>query len=144
MVSKEFQIFINMLYMDIPCFDVNNDVIEKTYHKIMKIWTQTFIHEALKGRGRITIFKGNYKKLTMTFMWVKSCLHNINFFILILWYTKRRLGLVKILEPWSSSKSHQFLVWKIVSLMVNLLKSQKSGHMCQVPSLFKTMTTGDG
>ena len=30
-----------------------------------------------------------------------------------------------------------------LSLMVNLLRAQKSRHMCQVPSFFKTMTIQD-
>ena len=30
-----------------------------------------------------------------------------------------------------------------LSLMVNLLRTVKSRNMCQIPSLFKTMTTGD-
>jgi hypothetical protein len=30
-----------------------------------------------------------------------------------------------------------------LSLMINLLRAQESGHMCQEPSFFKTITTWD-
>ena len=80
MIMKELHGFINMLYTRIPSFIVNQNVIKENQHKIMKIWPQNFIYEALKSRGSITKSKGNYQKHVIPFMFAKSCLWNIDLF----------------------------------------------------------------
>ena len=50
-VLKELEGFINMLYMGIPSFSINKNVIEESQNKIMKICTQKFIHEAFDISG---------------------------------------------------------------------------------------------
>ena len=54
MVMKEFQNLRYNMDVSLQSFTINQYVIKENQDKVSKICLQVFIHEALKGEGRIT------------------------------------------------------------------------------------------
>jgi hypothetical protein len=104
---------------------------------------EDMIHEALESGGRITQTKGHDQKLIVVIMSSKGSLSNVFLFHTDLVVARMRSSLVNNWAPLNSSKRSSMTGMGNLSLMVSLLRAQKSGHMRQEPSFFMTMTTGE-
>ena len=101
------------------------------------------IHEALKGGGGITKAKGNEQKLIVALMSSKGILGNVCLFHTYLVVAQMKIKFSKELGTTQFIRCLSMTGMGNLSLMVSLLRALKSGHICQEPCLFSTMTTGE-
>jgi hypothetical protein len=122
----------NSIYMSkmvCPGFSIDGDIIKKNKDKMMEKRTKDMIHETLEGGGGITQDKGHDQKIIVALLSYKGSIGNVFLFHTYLVVAQMNIQFNKNWALLNSSKRSSMTGMGNLSLMVCLLRAQKSRHI---------------
>jgi hypothetical protein len=110
---------------------------------MMEERVKDMIHESLKSGGGVTQAKGHDQELLLTLVISKGSLGDVFLFHAYLVVSKMEIKFCKVLGTTQFIQRSLMTRMIDLSFIVSLLRAQKLGHMCQVPSFLSTITIGE-